>query len=145
MPQVFWDTDPVKVGLFAFWDCTVSLSDKCSARLSGSPRWANAEQSIYQWGLSAGPAGTQYYFGLSSKAENVPNGGRYLVQLAFFSLGNKQVGVFELPFTNGIHDFETNGEIVTVKAQFSYYVYRIIYQKTSGVAWFDNALLIRLR
>lgn len=144
IPSIPWETAPQKLSLFSFWDCTVSLSDRCSARLSGRPRWEYAEQSIFQWGYTAGPAGTQYFFGLASKAEKVPDDGRYLVQLAFFNLNQKQVGIFELPFRDGIHDFEMEGAIVSVPAQFSYYMFKIIFQETSGVAWFDNALLIRL-
>ncbi len=139
-----WDTAPISVPLFAILDCSVSLSDKCSVRLRGSPRWKNTEQSIYQWGGSHGPAGTQYYFGLSSKAQGVPAGGKYLVQIAFYDLNSKQVFVKDLPFENDDHDFEIQGDVVTVPASFSYFVYRIIFQKESGVAWFDNAVLIRL-
>jgi len=139
-----WETGPVKVPLFAVWDCNVSLSDKCSARLSRNPRWINFEQSIYQTEGSHGPAGTQYYFGLSSKAWNIPSGGKYLVEIAFFDLNSKQVYAQPLSFADGTHDFEMQGKVITIPVAFNYFVYRIAFQKTSGTAWFDNAMVIRL-
>ncbi|MEW5941623.1 MAG: hypothetical protein AB1750_18305, partial [Chloroflexota bacterium] len=90
-----------------------------------------------------GLAGQQFIFGLSSAALNVPAGGIYRVEIALFNRFNRVMLTQTLNFTNGTHDWETVFGNFTAPAAFSKMRFRFYFQKSAGVAWFDDAFLIQ--
>lgn len=136
-----WRTGPPIRSLLAVRDCTVGLSPPCSVKFTGLSY--NPIRTVQQALIKTGVAGDKYYFGLSSRALNVPAGGQYKVEIIFYNVYLQIVGSQALTFTDGTHDFETLTSYYTVPATYFQIVFRVTYQKTSGTAWFDNAFLMR--
>jgi hypothetical protein len=117
------------------------LSPPCSVRLAGRP--FSPSYTVQQLVSKTGAAGDKYYFGMSSRAEGIPPGGKYQVDIIFYSLYNQIIGSQSLYFTNGTHDFETLAAYYTVPAAYYRILFRFTLQKSGGKAWFDNAILVR--
>ena len=49
-----------------------------------------------------------------------------------------------LSFTNGTHYFQTLSYYYTAPSAYTRIAFNFTYQKTSGIAWFDNAAVILL-
>jgi hypothetical protein len=137
-----WKSDPPFIPLNYALDCSVSFSLYCSVRLTGSSN--TYLQSLTQSIGRVGIIGDRYLFRLSSKAQDVPAGGQYKVEVQLWNMYNQVIGVRVLNFTPGTHEFETVSGIITAKAQYSWVIFRFTYKNPSGVAWFDSAQLIYL-
>ena len=121
------------------------LSPPCSVRLTGKSLTptTTVQYTIQQLVVKTGVAGDKYYFGMSSRANNIPTGGKYQVDILFYDLYNRVVGSQSLYFSIGTHDFETLAAYYTVPAAYYRILFRFTLQKSSGTAWFDNAILTR--
>jgi hypothetical protein len=136
-----WTYSVLSKPISSLSDCTLFfLSPNCSLRLVGERSTRVVTQTISQPGL----AGEKYSFGLSSRALNIPDGGTYKVEVSFFNRFNRVMLTQTLNFTNGTHDFETVSGNFTVPAAYTKIVFRFYLQKGSGVAWFDDAFLLRI-
>lgn len=124
---------------FVIRDCAVFLSPSCSAKFIGTR--PNPILSVMQMVTRTGRAGDKFYIGMSSRAINVPTGGQYSLQATFLS-NSGTIGSKTLTFANGNHDFQTLGVYYTVPAAYTRILFKFTYQKTGGIAWFDNAALI---
>ncbi len=125
-------------------DCTVFLSTPCSVRFSGT--WLNTEKSLSQavYAGKQGLANDKYYIGLSSRARNVPAGGKYKVEVIFYDTFDHYIMTQTFGFTHGTHNFETVGMTVTVPVNHNRMIFRIVFQNTSGTAWFDDAYMMEV-
>jgi M6 family metalloprotease-like protein len=134
--KVKWPTIPFA----SVRDCTVSLSPNCSVKFVGKSTTPlrYAEQTF----IRRGYAGDKFYIGLSSRADSVPAGGLYKVEVFFYNNLNVVVGSQALNFSIGTHDWETLSTTYTVPAAYYRVAFRFTYQNTAGTAWFDNAFLI---
>jgi CSLREA domain-containing protein len=137
-----WKSPSPSYSLTTVMDCTVFYSPLCSIHFSGSLK--NKSWLIYQPLAHAGKAGERYLFRLSSLASSVPLGGLYKVDLVFLNTSNRPLGTFSLLFSTGTHDWEHLQAIVAAPANYYTMSFRIYFQKTSGDAWFDNAVLVKL-
>ncbi len=137
-----WKEGPLPITLPEVLDCSVSVSPLCSVKLNGSS--AFIERTIYQAVARNGLIGDKYVFLLSSKAMDIPVGGKYKVEVVLMNMYNKIVGTKTINFATGTHDFQTVKGTIIAKAQFTWVIFRFTLQKTKGTAWFDNAVLIQL-
>lgn len=141
-PPLPWRSDPPSIPLNYALDCSVSFSLYCSVRLTGSNNLYL--QSLTQAIGRIGIPGDRYLFRLSSKAQDVPFGGQYKVEVQLWNMYNKVVGARVINFTPGTHEFQTATGIITARTQYSWVVFRFVYKNPSGTAWFDSAQLIYL-
>ena len=115
----------------------------CSLRLPG----LNKLVYLYQAVSSAGKIGFRFYISLSSKADNITlvlPSDVYKGELIFRDRANRPTEVFTFTFTPGTHDWEKlQYTIVTTKDYYNF-IFRISVKSPTGVAWFDNATVIRL-
>jgi hypothetical protein len=137
-----WKANLPSFTLNDFLDCSVGLSPFCSAKLKGNS--SNRPVSLTQSLARPGLIGDKYIFRLSSRADNIPAGGQYKVEVKLMNLYNQVVGAKTLHFTIGTHDFETRMGTITATEEYSWIIFRFTLQKPSGTAWFDNAELIKL-
>lgn len=137
-----WDDGPFMLSIPDTLDCSVSVSPMCSVKLVGSP--LNFNRIIFQARPRNGLIGDKYLFRLSSRAKGIPTGGRYRVEVVLMNMYNVVVGTEVVNFNIGTHDFETATGTIRANAQYTWVVFRFSFQKTSGIAWFDNAQLIVL-
>jgi CSLREA domain-containing protein len=137
-----WKSPSPSYTLFSVLDCTIFYSPLCSVHFTGSPQ--NKSYLIYQSLLRGGKAGDRYLFRMSSLADSIPPGGSYKVELVFQNNRNRPIATFYLLFTEGTHDWEHLQNIATAPSVYYTMVYRIVFQKTGGQAWFDNAGLVKL-
>lgn len=137
-----WKDGPGELKVPQSLDCSISVSPFCSVRLKGSA--LNIENKIHQSVARAGLIGDQYVFLLSSKAKEVPVGGQYKVEVILMNLYNQVVGSSTLNFGTGTHGFQTALGRIRAKSQYTWIIFRFTFQETSGVAWFDNAILVKL-
>jgi len=136
-----WRSSPVRFTLDYIWDCAISVSPFCSVRFQGSP-W-NYEQAISQAIWRNGKIGDRYLFRLSSRAYQIPPGGEYKVEVELRDPSFEQVlASAAVSFNDGTHDFERVTGQIKATMYYGWIVFRIVFQKPSGVAWFDNAELI---
>ncbi len=137
-----WKGNSLSFTLSKSLDCSVGLSPLCSAKIMGNS--TNNPLSLTQSVGRSGFIGDKYIFRLSSRADKVPAGGQYKVELILMNMYNQIVGTRTLRFTNGTHDFETLMGTIEATEEYSWIIFRFTLQKTSGTAWFDNAELIKL-
>ena len=135
--RVFWPTRSLNSVL----DCKVSHSPPCSVKFTGAS-W-NYTRIIQQIVPKSGVAGDKYYFGMSSRADNIPAGGQYKAEILFYNLYNQVIGSQTLTFTDGTHGFESLTAYYTVPNTYYRILFRFTFQKTMGTAWFDSAILMR--
>jgi CSLREA domain-containing protein len=136
-----WVVSAEPLSLARIRDCHIFRSPFCSAMFTGSRQ--NKIVSALQVVLHSGSAGDQFFIGLSSRASNVPAGGQYKLLVSF--LGNSGVvGSRTFLFSSGTHGFQTVGVNYTVPAAYTRIMFNFTYQKTGGVVWFDDGLLILL-
>lgn len=137
-----WEDGPFFLAIPDTLDCSVSVSPLCSVKLVGSPQ--NFNRIISQARPRNGLIGDRYLFRLSSKARNIPADGIYRVEVILMNMYNRVVGTKSVDFTVGTHNFESATGTIRANAQYTWVVFRFSFQKTSGIAWFDNAQLIPL-
>jgi hypothetical protein len=137
-----WKGNPPSFTLGSNLDCAVGLSPYCSAKIKGSP--LNHPISLTQSIGRPGLIGDKYIFRLSSRAYEIPAGGQYKVELILMNMYNQVVVSRTLRFTSGTHNFETLMGTVTADEEYSWVIFRFTLQKPSGIAWFDNAELVKL-
>ena len=124
-------------------DKTMGYLSCCSLRLPGKGRLVY----VYQGVSSAGKAGFRFAIRLSSKADNlnlVNVNDVYMGQVIFRNRANRPVEVYTLAFTPGTHDWEDLLFLITTTHDFYNFVFQISVRSPSGIAWFDNAAVIRL-
>gem|GEM_PF-1897279 len=136
-----WIVDTPLDRLVALRNRTVFLSPSYSAKLTGHR--TNPTLTVLQIVTRNGKAGDKFYISLSSRASLVPVGGQYKLTVLF---RNRlvTVGSKTLTFTNGTHNFQTRSAYYTAPVAYTHITFQFTYQKTSGVAWFDDAALILL-
>jgi hypothetical protein len=124
-------------------DCLIFQSASCSASLFGDKR--NTYQAIFQMVKRSGLAGDKYSFGISSRALHIPaTAGLYQVELTFYNSWNTVLGTSVLKLTPGTHGFRLARGSASAPANYSHIVFRIVFQKLAGQAWFDDAFLMRI-
>lgn len=128
--------------LTSVMDCSVGLASFCSLKLPGKDKLAYVVQEV----RSAGKENTRYLIKLSSKADNIslPPDGVYKGEVYFLDGYGKLIESVSLNFTPGTHDWEQLQTIFVTSHRFFTMNFRILLKSTTGEAWFDNAVLIRL-
>lgn len=124
-------------------DKTMGYLSCCALRLPGKGRLLN----IYQAVASAGKVGFRFAIKLSSKADNISlvnPGDVYKGEVIFRDRANRPVEVFTFAFAPGTHDWEHQIFLIVTTKDFYNFVFRISVNSPTGVAWFDNAAVIRL-
>ena len=137
-----WKGNPPAFTLANNLDCAVGLSPYCSVKIIGTP--PNHVISLTQSIGRAGLIGDKYIFRLSSRAYTIPAGGQYKVDVILMNMYNHVIASRTLRFTDGTHGFETLMGAIMADEEYSWVIFRITLQKTSGIAWFDNAELVKL-
>jgi CSLREA domain-containing protein len=137
-----WIVDTPNDALVTLRNCAVFLSPSCSAQFTGTRQ--NPTLSALQVVFHTGAAGDKFYLGMASRASKVPVGGQYSVQVTFWKKTAGTIGSTTLTFASGTHDFQTLGVYYTVPAKYDRIFFNFTFQKTSGTAWFDNAVLIEI-
>jgi hypothetical protein len=118
-------------------DCTTFNSGACSLKLVGNGNQKIMSQTInIKKGL--GLAGDAYFFDLSSKADSIPAGSTYTVQVLFYNKTHL-VGSDTQTFTTGTHDFQTLSDGFTAPSTYTKIIFKITFKATSGTVWFDTA------
>jgi len=115
----------------------------CSVRLPGKNRLLY----VYQGVASAGKIGNRFIISLSSMADNITivnPGDVYMGQLIFQDSANRPTDIFTFTFTPGTHGWEHLQYLVATTKNNYNFVFRISVKSSTGVAWFDNAVVIRL-
>jgi 2',3'-cyclic-nucleotide 2'-phosphodiesterase/3'-nucleotidase len=135
-----WTYSVLQPPLASLTDCTVFVSPNCSLKLIGSRMTRIVTQAVAKKGL----AGDSYSFGVYNRAQNLPNLGNYYVQVIFYNSLNRQIATQIVHMNPGTHDFEMVNGTLAVPTAYSKIVFRIYFQKGAGMAWFDNAYLMRL-
>lgn len=137
-----WKDGPLILSIPDTVDCSVSVSPMCSVKLVGNS--INFDRVISQARGRNGLRGDRYMFRLYSRAKDVPAGGHYRVEVVLMNMYNVVVGTEVANFNIGTHDFEVATGTIRANAQYTWVVFRFSFQKTGGIAWFDNAQLIPL-
>ncbi|MEW5940445.1 MAG: HYR domain-containing protein [Chloroflexota bacterium] len=136
-----WQYSVPTVPFSSLVDCTLyNLSASCSLKLIAS----QTVRMVTQTANYAGAAGDQFSFGLYSKAMNIPAGGDYYLEVSLFDGTNRVMPAQILYFNNGTHGFEMANASLTAPAAFDKIRFRIYFQKSAGVAWFDDAFIYKL-
>ncbi|MEW5938178.1 MAG: ExeM/NucH family extracellular endonuclease [Chloroflexota bacterium] len=136
-----WQYSVINIPASSLRDCAIFfLSPSCSLKLAAARTTSIVTQTVSYNGL----AGNMFSFGLFSKALNVPAGGTYRVEVALFNRLNRVMLTQTVNFNNGTHDFEAASNTFTAPAAFNKIRFRFYFQKSAGVAWFDDAFLYRL-
>lgn len=138
-----WSMYNSSTPLTKWLDCVTFLSKPCSIKITGNR--SNTNYEIFQKVKRAGLIGDKYSFGLSSRALKVPTAGRYQVEVTFYNAWNKILGTSVLKLTPGNHGFQKFTATATAPANYTHMVFRFIFQKTTGTAWFDDAFLSPMR
>jgi uncharacterized repeat protein (TIGR02543 family) len=134
-----WSAIGVQPPFTSILDCNILRSKPCSVRLIGGK---GVNITILQKVKLAGKAGDTFSFGLSNRTSNVPStSGRFQVEVLFYDSWNKIVGTSVLKLPSGSHNWTVYNAIATAPADYTHMVFRFIYQKTGGTAWFDDAFL----
>ncbi|MFZ5857658.1 MAG: HYR domain-containing protein [Chloroflexota bacterium] len=124
-------------------DCNVASSKPCSVRVTGSR--ANIHYEVFQKVKRAGLAGDRYSFGISTRTTKVPTAGILQVEVTFYNAWNKPLGTTVLKVTPGTHGFQKYSSVATAPADYTHMVFRFIFRKTTGIAWFDDTFLAPIR
>ena len=132
-----WKPFAIKFPYTSALDCTIFLSAPCSVTLAGPNMGAGAEQKV----LRSGQAGDTFSFGLFSRADNVPNGAGYRVELRFYNSAGRLISTTVANFNPGTHGFEVAYNLAAAPTNYSSIGFRFLYQGTSGRVWFDDAFL----
>ncbi len=122
-------------------DCVLFRSPFCSTRFQGYK--TNPILSAVQLVRHSGSAGDKFFISLSSRAVKVPIYGQYKLIVSFYGTS----GLIETKtynFSSGTHAFQTIGVNYVVPAAYNRILFNFTFQKTSGYAWFDDAMLILL-
>jgi hypothetical protein len=136
-----WQYSVLNIPVSSLKDCTIyNLSPDCSLKLSAARTTSIVTQTVSY----AGAAGNTFSFGLFSRALNVPVGGTYKVEVSLFNRFNRVMYTQTLTFNAGTHDFEMVQGQFTAPAAFTKIRFRIYFQQSTGVSWFDDAFLYRL-
>lgn len=137
-----WHEGPNTLNINQLIDCSVWVSPICSVTMRGSS--LNISQVIWQSKAVVGEIGDKYVFILSSKARDVPSGGTYRMEVELLNTYNQRVGFKAVNFNNGTHRWQTPVGTITATQQFIWVIFRFRFQKTTGTAWFDNAVLVKV-
>lgn len=141
-PETFpWKVSSPESKLVRLWDCTTFRSPFCSARFTGSSTYPIL--SAFQVVKSSGQAGDKFFISLSSRAHNVPIAGQYKLVVSFYKVYG-WVGSVTLLFGSGTHAYQTVSTTYAAPAGYDRIVFNFSFQKSTGTAWFDDAMLIRL-
>jgi len=141
-----WREGPNVPDILDLLDCSVWISPMCSLRMQGRlDTSGNALlQTISQAVARVGAVNDKYAFVLSSKSSAVPVGGLYSVEVELLNTYNQVVGRKTLYFKTGTHTWQTLAGTFVAQNTHTWVVFRITYRKTSGRAWFDNAILVKV-
>jgi hypothetical protein len=137
-----WREGPNTLDINRLLDCSVWVSPICSIVMRGSS--LNLNQFIWQSKAVVGEVGDTYVFILSSKAREVPVDGIYRMEVELLNTYNQRVGFKAVNFINGTHRWQTPVGTITATRQYIWLIFRFRLRKTSGTAWFDNAILAKL-
>lgn len=122
-------------------DCTTFRTPFCSAKFTTTTKYPllTAMQVITR----SGSAGDSFHISMSSRASKVTLGGDYKVVVGFYGTTGL-IGSTTLRFSSGTHNYQTLSTVYVAPAPYNRIIYNIIYQKTGGTVWFDDAMLILL-
>ncbi len=137
-----WRDGPRALSVTDRLDCSVWVSPMCSVRLRGNS--GNTAQIISQARARVGEVGDKYAFILSSKSSAIPVAGQYSLEVTFLNTYNQVVGRKVVNFKTGTHNWQTLVGNITAFRQYTWIVFRFTLKKTGGVAWFDNAILVKI-
>ncbi len=112
---------------------------KYSLQLTGN----GAAKAAIQTVALKGSAGDKFALELWSKAQGVPTGGMYAMQVQFMKGKTSTVAVMTR-FTNGTHAWKKVSRLFAAPVDYTSIRFMIIFEKTGGVAWFDGASLTQL-
>jgi uncharacterized repeat protein (TIGR02543 family)/CSLREA domain-containing protein len=137
-----WNVTGVQPPLTRLLDCGIFRSRPCSVHLTGGK---GVNITIFQNVKLAGQAGDSYSFGIANRTANgIPASGNFQVELVFYNSWNKIVGSTVLKLPNTAHGWKTFTQTATAPANYTHMVFRFIFQKSGGTAWFDDAFLSKL-
>jgi hypothetical protein len=136
-----WVVSTPQENLVRIRDCVLFQTPFCSARFTGAR--GSPTLSAVQMVRRTGSVGDKFYIGLSSRASRVPLGGQYKLTVSFYGPAGL-VDSKTFNFTSGTHAFQTVGMNYVAPAPYNRILFNFVYQKSTGVAWFDDALLILL-
>jgi uncharacterized repeat protein (TIGR02543 family) len=137
-----WSVMGVQPPFTSLLDCNIFRSKPCSVRLIGGK---GVNMVILQRVKLAGKAGDTFSFGLFNRASNVPtSSGRFQVEVLFYDSWNKIAGTTVLKLPTGSHNWMIYSSTATAPADYTHMLFRFIYQKSGGTAWFDDAFLSKL-
>jgi hypothetical protein len=117
-------------------DCKQHKAGKCSLELAGNGSQKTASQTF----LRAGVGGDDLSFSLWSKANAVPVGSVYRLQVKFYN-GSSLIGTKTMNFVPGTHGFQWVKGAFTAPGAYTKVVYTLTFKAASGTAWFDSAVL----
>jgi hypothetical protein len=66
------------------------------------------------------------------------------VEVLFYDSWNKIAGTTVLKLPTGSHNWMIYSSTATAPADYTHMLFRFIYQKSGGTAWFDDAFLSKL-
>ena len=138
-----WKNPGAPYTLNSVVDKFVGYNSCCSLRLPGKSRL----YYIYQGVSSAGKAGNRFMIGLSSMADNITLVGPsdvYMGQVIFQDTKNRPTETFTFLFTPGTHGWERQQYTIVTTMNYYNFVFKISVRSPTGVAWFDNAMVMRL-
>ncbi len=115
-------------------DCTIRKAGSCSLKFAGNGLLKTASQTLLYSGLAGDDIGLSVW----SKANSIPAGSAYRLQMNVYS-GTTPVDAKSANFTVGTHAFQQAAIRYTAAANFDKIVVKIVFTATSGEAWFDLA------
>jgi CSLREA domain-containing protein len=136
-----WVVSAYPENLVRIRDCSVFRSPFCAARFTGAR--TNPILSALQVVWHTGSSGDRFLISLSSRASRVPLGGQYQLMVSFYGPSGL-IGTKTFLFSSGTHAYQTKSMIYTAPAAYNKILFNFTYQKTGGIAWFDDAMLILL-
>jgi hypothetical protein len=140
--QIFpfpWKPTGIPYPYVSVLDRLIFLSPSTSVHFAGSSKYQylSGTQTLSRSGL----IGEKFTFGVYTRANLVPLGGLYQIELKFYNLTGAVVSTNILPLSAGTYDFQMYSASMTVPANYRRITYRFVFQKSSGEAWFDDAFL----
>ena len=137
-----WKEGPNVPSVQDLLDCSIWVSPMCSVRMQG--RTSPILQTLSQAVARVGAVNDKFSFLLTSKSKSIPIGGIYRVEVELLNTYNQVVGSKTVNFNTGTHGWQTAAGTIIASKQYTWVVFRITLQETSGIAWFDNAILVKI-